>query len=85
MWDKRVVGQTVTLKRNPYYWQKGKPYLDSVTWNFVTDDNTRELQLRGGQIQIDEFPPFNSITKLKSTPGVDDEPLPVDAHRLPCR
>jgi peptide/nickel transport system substrate-binding protein len=70
MWDKRVVGQSVTFKRNPFYWQKGKPYLDSVTWNFVTDDNTRELQLRGGQAQIDEFPPFNSITKLKTTSGV---------------
>jgi peptide/nickel transport system substrate-binding protein len=26
--------------------------------------------LRGGQTDIDEFPPFNSITKLKHTPGV---------------
>ncbi len=70
MWDKRVVGQSVTFKRNPFYWQKGKPYLDSVTWTFVTDENTRELQLRGGQIQVDEFPPFNSITKLQHTSGV---------------
>jgi peptide/nickel transport system substrate-binding protein len=60
----------VTFKRNPFYWQKGKPYLDSVTWTFVTDENTRELQLRGGQIQVDEFPPFNSIDKLKKTSGV---------------
>lgn len=70
MWDKRVVGQSVTLKRNPNYWQKGKPYLDSVTWTYVSDENTRELQLRGGQIQVDEFPPFNSIAKLKSTSGI---------------
>ncbi len=70
MWDKRVVGQSVTLKRNPNYWQKGKPYLDSVTWTYVSDENTRELQLRGGQIQVDEFPPFNSITKLQNTSGV---------------
>jgi len=70
MWDKRTVGQSVTLKRNPFYWQKGKPYLDKVTWTFVSDENTRELQLRGGQIQVDEFPPFNSITKLQHTPGV---------------
>jgi peptide/nickel transport system substrate-binding protein len=70
MWDSRVVGQSVTLKRNPFYWQKGKPYLDKVTWTFVSDENTRELQLRGGRIQIDEFPPFNSITKLQHTPGV---------------
>jgi peptide/nickel transport system substrate-binding protein len=70
MWDKRVVGQSVTFKRNPFYWQKGKPYLDSVTWTYVTDENTRELQLRGNQIQVDEFPPFNSITKLQHTSGV---------------
>ena len=70
MWDKRVIGQSVTLKRNPFYWQKGKPYLDKVTWTFVTDENTREIQLRGGQIQVDEFPPFNSISKLKTTTGV---------------
>jgi peptide/nickel transport system substrate-binding protein len=70
MWDKRTVGQSVTFKRNPNYWQKGKPYLDSVTWTYVTDDNTRELQLRGNQIQVDEFPPFNAITKLQNTPDV---------------
>jgi peptide/nickel transport system substrate-binding protein len=71
MWDKRVVGQSVTFKRNPFYWQRGKPYLDSVTWTFVTDQNTRELQLRGGQIEVDEFPPFNAIKKLQKTPGVN--------------
>src|SRR3954447_15107867 len=70
MWDTRVVGKTVTFKRNPHYWQQGKPYLDKVTWNYETADNTRELQLEGNQIQVDEFPPFNTITKLQNTPGV---------------
>ena len=70
------------FKRNPFYWQKGKPYLDSVTWKFVTDENTRELQLRGGQIQVDEFPPFNSITKLQHTLRGDDDAVPVDPHGL---
>src|SRR3954447_7062232 len=70
MWDTRVVGKTVTFKRNPNYWQEGKPYLDKVTWSYVTDDNTRELQLRGNQVQVDEFPPFNAISKLQNTSGV---------------
>jgi peptide/nickel transport system substrate-binding protein len=70
MWDKRVVGQSVTFQRNPNYWQAGKPYLDSVTWTYVTDENTRALQLQGNQIQVDEFPPFNSIAKLQHTNGV---------------
>ena len=41
-----------------------------MKWTYVSDQNTRELQLRGGQIQVDEFPPFNSIKKLQNTPGV---------------
>jgi peptide/nickel transport system substrate-binding protein len=76
MWGKRVVGETVTLKRNPYYWQKGKPYLDSVTFSFVSDDNTRQLQLLGGKAQVDEFPPFNSVAKLRNSPGVALELFP---------
>jgi peptide/nickel transport system substrate-binding protein len=70
MWDSREVGKTVTFKKNPNYWQEGKPYLDKVTWSYVTDDNQRELQLRGNQVQVDEFPPFNSIDKLQNTDGV---------------
>ena len=70
MWDKRVVGQSVSFKRNPYYWQKGKPYLDRVTWTYVSDQNTRELQVRGGQIEVDEFPAYSSIKRLQNTSGV---------------
>jgi peptide/nickel transport system substrate-binding protein len=70
MWDHWDKGNELVLKKNPNYWQKGKPYLDSVTWRTVGDDNTRELQLEGGQAQVDEFPPFQTVTKLQSTPGV---------------
>ena len=70
MWDHWTKGDELVLKKNPNYWQKGKPYLDSVTWRVVGDDNTRELQLEGGQSQVDEFPPFQTVDKLKSTPGI---------------
>jgi peptide/nickel transport system substrate-binding protein len=70
MWDHWDKGNELVLKKNPNYCQKGKPYLDSVTWRTVGDDNTRELQLEGGQAQVDEFPPFQTVTKLQSTPGV---------------
>ena len=70
MWDHWDKGSELVLKKNPNYWQKGKPYLDSVTWTTVGDDNTRELQLKGGQAQIDEFPPSPTMTKLQNTPGV---------------
>ena len=70
-WDYWHKGAALKLIKNPHYWQKGKPYLDSVTWTAVGNDNTRQLQLKGGQAQIDEFPPWSSTaSSLKTTPGV---------------
>jgi peptide/nickel transport system substrate-binding protein len=63
-------GSALKLVRNPYYWQQGKPYLNSVTWTDVPSDNTRQLQLKGGQAQIDEFPAWSTVSSLKTTPGV---------------
>jgi peptide/nickel transport system substrate-binding protein len=58
------------LVKNTNYWQKGLPYLNSVTFTDVPSDNTRELQLKGGQAQIDEFPAWSTVSTLKSTPNV---------------
>src|SRR6476646_2330068 len=69
-WDHWTHGKEIELVKNPDYWQPGKPHLDSVTWTTVPDDATRELQLKGGQAQIDEFPPFSTIDTLKATPGI---------------
>src|SRR4051794_27628805 len=48
-WDK---GQQVVLKRNPNYWQEGKPYLDEGIFRTVGDDNARALQLASGEVQL---------------------------------
>jgi peptide/nickel transport system substrate-binding protein len=70
-WDYWHKGQALKLVRNSHYWQKGLPYLNSITWTDVPNDNTRELQLKGGQAQIDQFPAWSTVASLKSTPGVD--------------
>ena len=31
-------GQSLTVTRNTHYWQKGKPYLDSIVWSVVPDN-----------------------------------------------
>ncbi|MDX6337119.1 MAG: peptide/nickel transport system substrate-binding protein [Streptosporangiaceae bacterium] len=69
-WDYWHKGSALKLLRNPYYWEKGKPYLNSVTWTDVPSDNTRQLQLKGGQAQVDEFPAWSTVASLKSTPNV---------------
>lgn len=66
-WDHWTKGSELQLVKNPDYWQPGKPSLDSVTWKAVPDDNTRTLQLEGGQASINEFPPFSAISQLKNS------------------
>jgi peptide/nickel transport system substrate-binding protein len=63
-------GSALKLVRNPSYWEPGKPYLNSVTWTDTPSDNTRELQLKGGQAQVDEFPAWSTVSSLKTTPNV---------------
>ncbi len=61
----------LTLQRNPNYWQAGKPYVDTVQINYVSDDNQRVLELRGGQAEvIDSVPPSN-VASLKSDSSVN--------------
>jgi peptide/nickel transport system substrate-binding protein len=67
MFDQWVQGQYLRLKRNPNYWEPGKPYLDSITFQAVGDDNTRVLQLQGGQANVIENVPFGSISSLQSS------------------
>ena len=70
-WDYWHKGSALKLVKNTNYWEKGLPYLNSVTWTDVPSDNTRELQVKGGQAQIDQFPSWSTVASLKSTPGVD--------------
>lgn len=71
VWDSWKKGQSVSLTKNPEYWQADKPTLDSVTWNVVPDANTRKLQVQGGQIDIDDTPDWSSVESLKSAAGVE--------------
>jgi peptide/nickel transport system substrate-binding protein len=62
-WNK---GGTVVLARNTKYWQSGLPYLDSVEFSIVSDDNQLVQQLQGSQVDvIDSVPPAN-VADIKS-------------------
>jgi peptide/nickel transport system substrate-binding protein len=65
-----VKGSHLTMARNPYYWEKGKPYLDSVRYNFVGDSNTRILALKAGNAQAMDVVPFSQVKSLQSTKNV---------------
>lgn len=63
-------GSSITLTRNPYYWENGKPYLNKLTYQFITDDNTRILKLRAGEIGLAEGIPFTQIASLSHVNGL---------------
>ena len=69
-WDSWVKGLSIKLVKNPHYWQPGKPYLDSVEFSVVPEASTRQLQLEGGQADIDTSPDWATFSSLKSTPGI---------------
>lgn len=73
-----VKGSSITFAKNPYYWQAGVPRLDKVVWNFVTDDNTRVLNLKSGQVQSIDSVPWPDVASLGSSSGIA-----VDSFRIP--
>jgi peptide/nickel transport system substrate-binding protein len=70
-------GNHITFERNPYYWEKGKPYLDTVRWNFDTESNTRLLALKSGQAQIADWIPYSQISSLQSDPKLAVQEIEV--------
>lgn len=65
-----VKGSYIQLVRNPHYWESGKPYLDSVRFNFVSDSNTRILAVQSGSAQEMDVVPFSQVETLRSSKNI---------------
>jgi peptide/nickel transport system substrate-binding protein len=68
MFDSWEKGAQIVLKKNPSYWDQGKPYLDELTFKVLTDSDARVLQLQGGELDIATDVPFNQIEPLSANP-----------------
>jgi len=44
--------EIIRMKKNPDYWQKGKPYFDEVVVKIVGDPNTRATMLASGDADL---------------------------------
>ncbi len=82
-WDYWHKGQAVKLVKNPHYWQPGLPYLNSVTWTDVPSDNTRQLQIQGGQAQIDQFPVMVDGWRAQEHARRGHGPVQLHGNQLP--
>jgi len=64
-----------TATRNPNYWRPGFPYLDSVTYKPISDDQSRESALRSGTVDMMVTRAPSTIRDLRDASGfqqVDD-------------
>jgi peptide/nickel transport system substrate-binding protein len=71
-----VRGQYLKMSRNPHHWRPGKPYLDGVEFDYITNDNTRILKLQSGEVDVAESIPFSQVDSLnKGSTRVEIAPL----------
>jgi len=52
------------FKRNPNYWQSGKPYLDELQFNITADPQTSVLQLEAGSVDVILHPSWRDYARL---------------------
>jgi ABC-type transport system substrate-binding protein len=50
--DKWDHGNSITVKKNPNYWQAGKPYLDQIEYRVLNDPAARSNALDSGEINM---------------------------------
>jgi peptide/nickel transport system substrate-binding protein len=72
-------GDRLELVRNPYYWKKGRPFLDGVTMLYVTDDNTRMLKVTSGEAQVGASVPYSQIDRIDRQSGISVKVEPYSA------
>lgn len=70
-------GATLNLKANPGYWRTGRPYVKEVVITYVTDDNQRILEIKGGQVDVIDAVPPAEYASLKAASGVQASSWPA--------
>ena len=63
-----VQGDHITVKKNPSYFKKGLPHLDSVTFKFLPVDQSRIDGLSAGELDWVDAIPLQQVATLKGDP-----------------
>jgi len=66
-----VPGNHFIATKNPNYWQKGLPYLDSVEYRPIVESTSRDSSLSAGTIDILHSSDPQTTVDLKSTSGIN--------------
>jgi peptide/nickel transport system substrate-binding protein len=63
-------GQALELVRNDRYYEKGKPYIGRVVFKIVPDQVALLTQLKDGEIDCMEMPPYKDVADLEHDPDL---------------
>jgi peptide/nickel transport system substrate-binding protein len=61
---------SVSLEKNPNYWEPGLPYLDAIEAVIASDDTSRTGALIQGSADFIEYAPLRDVDTLSSTDGL---------------
>jgi len=66
-----IPGEHVVLERNPNYFKKGLPYLDSIEFRMMQDAYSPGAALRAGEIDLIARVPIQQVFVLESSPDIE--------------
>jgi peptide/nickel transport system substrate-binding protein len=58
-------GTSVTVEKNPDYWQKGKPYLDRIIYRVIPDEAARAVAFETGEVHFGSFGPVSTSNAVR--------------------
>lgn len=61
-----ITGQSITLDKNPDYWQAGQPYLDSIVYRPIAEPSTRIVELQTGNVDVLNAVPAKDVATLQA-------------------
>ena len=64
--SEQVKGEYVTLTKNPDYWNKPYPYVDTLIFRQIPDSTTRVNALRAGEVDLIISVPPDDVQSLKT-------------------
>jgi peptide/nickel transport system substrate-binding protein len=60
-----VQGDHLTLRKNPSYWDSGKPYLDELNFRIFTDPQAMMTEFEGGALDLALQPTLNDWVRIQ--------------------
>ncbi len=61
----------LVLTKNPHYWQAGKPYLNGITFDYFTDQQTANNAVEDHQAQVELNVALSDVSTLKAVSGLN--------------